>query len=260
LARDHDPLRIYLAGSIWLERGDVRVPEARLPGRQGRLAFALLAGEHRRAVAREELAEELWGDAPPRVWDTALRAIVSKLRAVLGEVGLDGEAIGFAFGCYQLRLPPDAWIDVEAADDAVHRAEAEARAARPERANGWALVANAIAARSFLPGEDTPWVRRRREQLREIRVRALECRSAVLLAKGDLPLAARDAETVTQLEPFLESAYGLLMRAHAAAGNPAEALRVYERCRRLVADELGVAPSAELESLYLEILRTNRPS
>ncbi|HEX9123985.1 MAG TPA: BTAD domain-containing putative transcriptional regulator [Actinomycetota bacterium] len=248
-------MRVYLAGSIWLERGDVRVPETRFPGRQGRLAFALLAAEHRRAVTREELAEELWGEAPPRAWDTALRAIVSKLRALLSEVGLDGETIGSAFGCYQLHLPRDAWIDLEATDDAVHRAEAEARAGHPELANGWALVANAIAARPFLPGEDTPWVERRRAQLREIRVRALECRAAVLLDTGDHPLAARDAEAVTHLEPFRETGYALLMRAHAGGGNPAEALRVYERCRRLVGEELGVTPSPDLEQLYLDILR-----
>ena len=29
------------------------------------------------------------------------------------------------------------------------------------------------------------------------------------------------------------------MEAHVAAGNRAEALRVYERCRRLLAEELG---------------------
>src|SRR6476646_6252576 len=46
------------------------------------------------------------------------------------------------------------------------------------------------------------------------------------------------------------------MEVHAAAGNPAEALRVYERCRRFLADELGAYPSAETEAVYLEIIRS----
>src|SRR5262249_22603044 len=44
---------------------------------------------------------------------------------------------------------------------------------------------------------------------------------------------------------------------HVAAGNPAEALRVYERCRRFLADELGAYPSPESEAVYREILRSS---
>ena len=44
------------------------------------------------------------------------------------------------------------------------------------------------------------------------------------------------------------------MRAHAAVGNRAEALRVYERCRSLLSEELGVPPSSQTEAVYLDIL------
>jgi len=47
------------------------------------------------------------------------------------------------------------------------------------------------------------------------------------------------------------------MQAHAAAGDPAEALRVYERCRRFLADELGAYPSPESEAVYLGLLRSS---
>ena len=45
------------------------------------------------------------------------------------------------------------------------------------------------------------------------------------------------------------------MRAHAAAGNRAEALRAYEQCRQLLAEELGVAPSAETQAVHLMVLQ-----
>ena len=251
-----DPIRVYLAGTLCLERGAVLVAERRFPGRQGRLAFAMLAGERDRALSKEELADELWGEAPPRAWDVALRALVSKLRSVLAEVGLDGQtALPQAFGCYQLRLPAGSWVDLEAAADAIHRAETALRDGDLDAANGWALPASQIARRPLLPGEQGAWVDRRRAQLAEIRVRALECRAAVLLERGDPVLAARDAQEVVDLEPFRETAYRLLMRAHVAAGNPAEALRVFERCRSTIGDELGTDPSPETQELYLEILR-----
>jgi DNA-binding SARP family transcriptional activator len=216
----------------------------------------MLAADRDRALSPDEMAEQLWGERPPRSWDTALRAIVSKLRSALGDVGLAPDAIGHALGCYQLLLPAGAWVDLEAADDAVHRAEAALRAGHRDEANGWALVANAIARRPFLAGEEGSWATRRRDILRDVRVRALECRSAVCLEKELFPLAARDAELVLELEPFRETAYRLLMRAHAGAGNPAEALRVYERCRSVIEEELGVSPSMDTEALYLGILRT----
>jgi DNA-binding SARP family transcriptional activator len=251
-------LRVYLAGRVRLERGDVLVDEARLPGRQGRIAFAMLAAEHERAVSKDELFDELWRDDPPSAPDIAIRAIVSKIRALLRIVGLDGaETLAHAFGCYQLRLPPDAWVDVEVAADAVHRAEAALRDGDHANAMGWSLAANAIAGRGFLPGEDGRWTRRRREALSSTRVRALECRSRVHLERGAYDAAARDAEIVIDLEPFRETAYRLVMNARAAEGNPAEALRAYERCRRTIADELGVGPSAETEALYLEIVRSS---
>ncbi|MGZ8600747.1 MAG: AfsR/SARP family transcriptional regulator, partial [Actinomycetota bacterium] len=80
-------LRVYLAGNVAVENGDVLVPEKRLPGRQGRLILAVLAWERDRAVAVEELADIVWEGVPPAAWQTALRALVSKLRGVLDDAG-----------------------------------------------------------------------------------------------------------------------------------------------------------------------------
>src|SRR5207244_10492370 len=66
------------------------------------------------------------------------------------------------------------------------------------------------------------------------------------------------SEETIGLEPFRETGYRLLMEAHAAAGNRAEALRVYDRCRRLLADELGTYPSPETESIYRDLRSEER--
>lgn len=247
-------LRLYLAGNVAIENGDVLVPERRLPGRQGRLTLAVLAWERDRAAPLEELAEVVWDGAPPRAWQTALRALVSKLRVALDEAGA-AATIEHAFGCYQLRLPADAWVDVEAANAATHEAEAALRADDLQSAIGAALVANAIARRPFLPGDVGGWVERRRDHLRQIRVRALEVRGRAALASHDPVGAATDAELVVELEPYRETGHVLLMEAHAAAGNTAQALAAYERLRTKLADELGASPSPETESAFLEILR-----
>jgi YVTN family beta-propeller protein len=50
------------------------------------------------------------------------------------------------------------------------------------------------------------------------------------------------------------------MDAHVGAGNRAEALRVYEQCRQLLAEELGAYPSPETDSAYRALLEAPQPS
>ena len=207
-------------------------------------------------MPRDELAEVLWGDALPATWEKALRVLMTKLRAVLEEGGIDGAtALTSAFGCYQLTLPAGAWIDVDAAAEALEGAEAALAAGDLGEARSQATVAAGLARRSFLPGEDSSWVEEKRRDLRDVLVRSLECLRDASFGAGEFPEAVRQAEEVSELEPFRESGYRRLMEAHAAAGNPAEALRVYERCRRFLAEELGAYPSPETEAVHRKLLQ-----
>jgi YVTN family beta-propeller protein len=254
-------VRISLTGEVSIEANGARLDETSFPGRQGRLVFAYLLAEEGRSVPRDELAQILWGDAPPARWEKALSVLVSKLRALFESCGVDGqETLRSAFGCYQLVLPPGAWLDVAAAREAADRAEAGLLADDLVGARAAAEHAAALARRGFLPGEDGDWIGEKRRELHELLVRSVTCQAQASLAAGDTREAVRYAEELTVLEPFRERGYRSLMEAHAAAGDSAEALRVYERCRRLLADELGAYPSPETESLYRALLRQPAPA
>ena len=242
-------LRIYLTGEICVESGRLLVREQRLPRRQGRLAFAYLVSERHRAVARDELAELLWPDSPPTAWEGAVSALVSKLRSLLAELGLERNVIATAFGCYQLKFPAGAWVDTEAALASVHEAEGALRAGTPHQAYIPTVVAAAILRRPFLPGAEGVWIDSRRDVLRAALVRTLDCRAELHVWNGEPSLALRAAEEAVRLEPYRETGYQRLVRIHLATGNRAEALRVYERCRRLLADELGTRPTGDTEAL-----------
>jgi branched-chain amino acid transport system substrate-binding protein len=237
---------VSLAGRVSIEAGGIVVHDDQFPGRQGRLVFAYLATQAGRPIPRDELAEALWGGVPPPTWEKALTVIVSKLRVLLEECGVDGaKALTSAFGCYRLDLPEGSAVDV-----------LEARRAVDDPAASPTDVARAaeIAASPFLPGDEGDWVERQRRELADVRIRALQRLADASLAAGDHPEAARLAQKVVELEPYRESGYRRLMQAHAAAGNRAEGLRVYERCRRFLADELGAYPSPETESIYKALL------
>ena len=244
---------------LGIEANGSRLDEQRFPGRQGRVLFAYLAAQKGRPVPRDELAELLWGEELPATWEKALRVLMTKLRTLLEECGLDGSSVlRSAFGCYQLTLPDDVWIDVDAAHDAVVQAEQALAAGDVGEARAQASVAAALARRSFLPGEAGSWVEEKRRDLREALVRSLACLCEVSFEAGELADTVRYSEELTELEPYRESGYRRLMKAHAAAGDPAEALRVYERCRRFLAEELGSYPSPETETIYRDLLEAPR--
>jgi SARP family transcriptional regulator, regulator of embCAB operon len=245
-------LRFYLTGRVAVE-GSAVVSQTGLPGRQGRLALVYLVLERHRPVPVDELADALWGPDLPPSWERSVRVLVSKLRRALDDAG-GGATIVSEAGCYQAMLGR-AWVDVEAAVNALDRAEGAWRRGEPAPAWAEATVAAAVTRRPLLPGEDLRWVAEQRQLLGAVRARALEVLASVHLGRGDQVLARAAAEELVRLEPLREAGHRQLMRAHAAGGERAEALRVYGRLRTLLADELGVDPSPETTALHLTILR-----
>jgi DNA-binding SARP family transcriptional activator len=230
-------VRVQLCGRFAVTLGGRRV-EDELPGRQGRLLYGFLVANRLRTVTRDELLDALW----PHGRDAGLAPLLSKLRRV---VPLDG-------------LRPDvSWVDVEAAADALHRAESALAQGEPHRAWGPAQVAMFASGRPFLPGEDAEWVEEQRARLAALHIRALEAYAGATLGVGGTELAAavRAGRQLVRREPYRESGYRILIEALDREGNTAEALLVYEELRRLLRDELGISPSEPTQALHRRLLR-----
>lgn len=250
-----ESLRIYLAGGIALHGPNgVTVGERSFAGRQGRRLFSRLAAIHE-PVPSVDLADDLWGSEWPAAWRVALRALVSKLRLTLARAGA-ADLISATNATYAMALPAGTWLDVDEAGESVHRAEAALGAGNHSAAAAAALIARSIASRSLLPGEEGEWLDLLRARLADVRLRALECLGEVWIARGDPALAARDAAEAIRVDPFRESAHRLLIRAHIAAGDRGAAAHAYEACKRVLAQELGVEPSAETIDLARAVLKT----
>lgn len=248
-------LKIFLAGRVAAESDGAVLDESGFPGRQGRLLFACLVLARGKPVTRHELAGVLWDDVPPTSWQSALRVLVSKLRRSLAGLA-ELEATG---GGYRLELPPAIWVDVLAAETAVHEAEDGLAAGELDAAVAAGTLAESLLCERFMPGDDGAWVLTRRRELDAARIRALDVLADASLRAGRPDAAVKWANQAVEIEPFRESGYRQLMAAHAAGGNRAEALRVYDRCRRLLAEELGAFPSPETEAIYRELLQQDSP-
>ena len=207
--------------------GEVVLDERQFKGRQERLVFAYLVSRRGHAVPREELAEIIWpGDKPPS-WETALSALVSGLRGFLARTSVSRDEVSLrrTYSGYEAVLSRDVWVDLEAVPSAIDEAEGALRAEDYRLGWGDANVAATIARRPFLPGDDGDWVESQRRALERFLLRALECLAEIWLMARQPRLAIEaDREAVT-LDPFRESSYLLLMRAHDASGNRPEAVK-----------------------------------
>jgi DNA-binding SARP family transcriptional activator len=125
-------VRVRICGPLAVERDGQRLGSG-LPGRQGRLLFIYLVVNRHRRIPRDELAEALWREPDPAAVDARLNPLLSKLRRVFGTDAVDGRST--------LRLClRDAWVDLEAAVDAIHRAESAVALQDWPRAWGPALT------------------------------------------------------------------------------------------------------------------------
>jgi len=101
----------------------------------------------------------------------------------------------------------------------------------------------------LLPGWYDDWVLLERERLRDLRLHIWEALSDKLVRASRFGEAIEAAHEAIRAAPLRDSACATLIRAYAAEGNISEALLAYERFEERLADELGMAPSMQLEEL-----------
>ena len=247
--------RIQLCGRLVVKLEGRRVDDA-IPGVLGHLLFAYLVLNRLRRIDRAELLVAVYGEEATPGHQARLSVLLSKLRRATGPELLVGRAQ------LELALPQDAFVDVEAAVGAVHRAESHV--ARGEWAAAWgpASLAYDVASRPLLPRHDRPWLDEWRRRIDEMQLSGLECLATASLGLGgpELPQAANCARRLIELAPFRESGHRILMEAFERSGNVAEALRVYDRLRIMLRDELGIPPSSAVQDIYRRLLGDTPPA
>src|SRR3954465_73487 len=240
---------IRLCGPVMVDVSGRRL-DAGLPGRQGRLLFAYLVLNRTRGCPRDELIDVLWPEGPPAAADSALSALLSKLRRALGEGVLTGR------GDLRLHME-DTRVDIEASAAAILEAEAAMESGDHTLAAQRARDALSTDLQTFLPDAEGGWAAEQRRELETLRLRGLETLAEAGLRQGGRELGAAEqaARAAIAAAPFRESAHRLLMEGHEAAGNPAEALRAFEELRSLLREELGTTPGPAAMEVFERVLR-----
>ncbi|MBW3602939.1 MAG: winged helix-turn-helix domain-containing protein [Actinobacteria bacterium] len=221
----------------------------RLSSRMQRRLLAMLLIHAGDPVSADRMIDVLWGgEPPPSAWG-GLQTYVSRLRRAL----TDGGEIRSDEHGYRLRVA-DERVDARRFE----RLAAAARAHLPEKpAEAASRFSDALAlwrGPAYVEFADEDFARAEAVRLDELRLAATEEAFAARLACGDASLIA-DLEASVTAHPLRERPHALLMTALARAGRQSEALEVFRRLRRRLADELGLEPSPALHEVQGDVLR-----
>jgi predicted ATPase/DNA-binding SARP family transcriptional activator len=220
-----------------------------------------------RPHTREALAGLLWGQATEANARAGLRKVLADLRRLVGShVIVTRQQVAFD------RERPY-WLDVEVFERGDEIIKARERDGALTDGDAAALAASVeLYQGGFLEGfyvrrapafED--WGLLRRERLRLLALRMLHTLAAHYAARGAYAQAITYVGRVLELEPVQEEAHRQMMSLLALTGQRGAALRQYNVCRRILADELGVEPKDETTALGKRIrdggeLDTRAPS
>lgn len=240
----HDP---YLSGSgrlrllrdFELEYDGERVDVA--PGAQRLLVFLAVQGG--RPVRRSHVSGSLWADSTESHAQASLRSALWRSR-VCG-----GVPFVHASGTH-LWLAPSVEVDLRAATSRAQQL-LDLHAVDPASIDVMAEVA--AFGEDVLVGWYDEWVGPERERFRQLRLHVLDQLGELLLRAHRYAEAVQVALVALRTDQLRESAHRLLVRAHLCEGNLAEALRQYRAYRQMLAEELGVAPSAAMEELISSV-------
>jgi DNA-binding SARP family transcriptional activator/predicted ATPase len=211
------------------------------------------------ASSREALATLLWPDSDRGRGLATLRRTLSSLNRALGGRWLHTDRANVSLvadGC---------WADVRAFRQALeprphdHPVPEPCSACLGDLEEAVGLYRDEFLAGFSLRDNEVfdDWQRQVADELRRQAASALDLIVAARTRRGELDEAAASAARRLELEPLHEPTHRQLVLLHAWRGRRADAIRQYERCRELLARDLGLDPLAETTALY-EAVRAGR--
>lgn len=224
-----------------------------------RTVLAVLLLRSGEVVSTDQLIGEVWPGTPPAKSVNLVSGYVHKLRRLIGDP--QGRMLATHSPGYKMLVAAD---DLDARQFTRLAAEGRQALFAGDNPRAAGLLGEALGlwngSRALPDVPPSPLVSAESSRLEEARIEALELRITADLGCG------RQAQVVAELRrliadhPLREGLWALLIRALYGSGRQAEALEAFAQARDVIADELGVDPSAELRQLHQQLLQADAGS
>ncbi|MBC9727082.1 BTAD domain-containing putative transcriptional regulator [Streptomyces sp. TRM68367] len=247
-------MRYHLLGPMEVRTTQPSATDATPRAAKQRAVLAALLVRAGETVPTETLANELWGETPPRTATTTIQVYISQLRKLLaGEDGTQ-QAIVTRRPGYLVQVDPTQ-LDLTCFRRLYEQGVAAAERRQHAEAADLQRRALALWRGRFLA--DTPQgtlLSTEAARLSEMRVAALEYRIRADLQLGRHHDLLGELRAATAEHPLREELHAHLMVALYRCGRQAEALQAFTALRRTLVEELAIEPGPSLQRLQQRLL------
>ncbi|MGD2079488.1 MAG: protein kinase, partial [Chloroflexota bacterium] len=256
-------LELQLLGST-----EVRLDEQEVPGFRTSKVLALLVylAIEPEAHSRESLMELLWPGMPEHSARHNLRQILYHLRNAIPELSAGNKTVDAVLAnrqSIQLNPAAEVAVDTRQLEQLLDFTQAHdhvelllCQRCRESLEQAVDLYGGDFLSDFYLDdsNEYENWAQARRQAYRRQALDALEILTAMQIRREEYPEAREYAERQLSIDNLREGAYRQLMEVLALSGRREEALATYERARKVLAQDLGMAPSKRTTELYEQIM------
>jgi DNA-binding SARP family transcriptional activator len=243
-------LQVRVFGKLRLQSGQCRVET--FPTRRAEELLAYLLIHQRARHSREKLVDTLWPDAGISNGRASLSTTLWRLRGVFDRLQVPAADY--------LQTDRD-WISLEPStalscdhSDFEQQMRAAERASGDEARQEQFLLAIELYRGSFCEGIYAEWCLRERERLERLYLRAQGQLMAGYMRQARYQEAIDAGKQVLENDPLREEVHRALMRCYWRLGRRTAAAQQFQRCARLLQQELQILPMPETIALYRDIV------
>ena len=203
-------------------------------------------------VPKQRLISLFWSDYLYSNPDSAIKALVSRLRKALDEIRDDLEnCIVSETGSYSFRLLPDMFVDVLRIQEILRLLPGEKDPQKREEL--FRELMTLYTGDLYLPGDTVDG----NAYIFDLHFRflaAVNSHTDELMEQKNYPQVIEICKQASQIDPFDETLRMRIMTAYKESGHPEEAQEEYHRLRALHKKHLNTEPSEDMQKFYQELL------
>jgi len=244
------PIKIFTLGGFRLVKNDSPSHLSRKTQKRPLSmvkALIALGGEE---VREEQISDALWPEADGDVAHESFATNLHRLRKLIG----NEKALQLREG----RLTLDdrfCWVDVWAFERILGQADVRWKEKSKENAVRLVEKAMDLYRGPFLFREtEQPWTADMSERLRSKFLRSVGRLGQYWQEDGQWEKALECYQKGLEVENLAEEFYQGLMTCHQHLGQRAEALSVYNRCKRALSQAFGLEPASKTDEIYRSLL------
>lgn len=251
-------LRVQTLGGFHVRCDGSEVPPTAWGREKALHLFQFFITMHRQYLHKEQIIDRLWPELDMEKGDRDFKVALNSINKAL-EPDREPRSeprftlrYGLAYGLDFENV----WLDTEVFEQLLAAGNQSLidRASQVDYAIACYTAAVNLYNGDYLPErryED--WTSAERERLQLLALNTMTTLAGLLLKRSPLE-SVRLTQRVLSVDPVWEDAYRVQMRAYRVQRNRPLALRTYEKCVKILDEELGVEPLPETTELYEQIL------